>query len=1082
MAINFFKVTEFKDLNDHIEDMHEGDLAIVLKNYQWYIKHSQALHPLDTGHIDTDQIVNQAITMEKIDNEVLKKYVANCSTAAAMKNTPTLIDGMLVHTNGFYFIGDGGSAWYRINTQGPANDMDVLVINNTEPQLFAHFIKIEDEVNLKQLGARCDSQFSDSDVFNYALSNTNDYFRLRSTGEVYIDQKIVIPANKKINFATIKCDIDDYAIAITTGSGGQINIENIINETGGGVEIITNGNSPVNIIEACDFNFNKIEAKETCLNFANNAGVLDCKFSGTFWKTTGEFPAINTINISNYVGQLNFNVNRIISSGDFAINLDSTFGKLTGLNFGYCSLESSKNGIQINAKTNDIEPIRGIFRVVEFVDSHKNLNDPTNPPIQTILKIKGDATRFVGTSEITFDRYDPTQIDLSELIIPKQYNNYNIFVINGPLISAGNGERFVLTNKANIKPLGLQFKPNVSGQMDIVTNNNNNTAWKTNKTTSNRYISAGADVDILNIPSWWEGDELYLNINNEEGTIVKASYSLETGTPLAEIQLSQGKHSIIMTYDQDGVGTLRESGGGGSNSGGSGGGPALAVSDRLLHSDPITAYEIINAGHIIGGGTNGYHQLTAGATLNIAYPILYANSSIEQFGTSIDTYEVMPNVNFLISSDSIEKNNDEDITNKMLWLKGTLSGSTFTCASENWLTTIIPTAEDEMIYIPLGIMTGNETGYFNPVNQLWIFKNGSFQPIELTMKNIINNLQNISNLIQVDTTGLQVKNSSNEFERVSTAQHLIIPDSTEQIIGFLPIEKGGTGATTADQAIINLGINPDKIGAAASEHNHDTVYLKKIGGDVSGNITVRKSFDEQAEDVARNKKYDKAYYFPSLNWRGTDGGRLGFITSSISGPFANSADDRKQNQFQVSMGVSSKDKDDNYFSLGFTEENDPYVWMKYPQLWRKGLKIDPILIYNGGEYGTNEDIKKLSYNFKNFEFVTICYVVAGPTEDSPGSGGYRSETIFEPYGKIVLLGAGRRADSAYFQYGFARYLFKETELVHRYTADKPGGGWAYGRINIKWKSRTDAPNALDIEGMSEDAIRIVRIYGIRPPY
>ena len=1076
MAINFFKVTEFKDLNDHIEDMHEGDLAIVLKNYQWYIKHGQELHPLDTGSINTNQIVDQAITMEKIDNKVLKRYVVNYGTVMAMKDASNLIDGMLVHTNGFYAFGDGGSAWYEINTEGPANEIDVLAINETDPQLFAHFIKIEDEVNLKQLGARCDGKNFDNTVFNYALSN-NNYFRLKSTGEAKINQKIVIPANKKINFATIKCDIDDYAIAITTGSGGQINIENIINETGGGVEIITNGNSPVNIIEACDFNFNKIEAKETCLNFANNAGVLDCKFSGTFWKTTGEFPAINTINISNYVGQLNFNVNRIISSGDFAINLDSTFGKLTGLNFGYCSLESSKNGIQINAKTNDIEPIRGIFRVVEFVDSHENLNDPTNPPIQTILKIKGDAARFVGTSEITFDRYDPTQIDLSELIIPKQYNNYNILVINGPLISAGNGERFVLTNKANIKPVGLQFKPNVSGQMDIVTNNNNNTAWKTNKTTSNRYISAGADVNILNIPSWWEGDELYLNINNEEGTIVKASYSLETGTPLAEIQLSQGKHSVIMTYDQDGVGTLRESGGGGSNSGGSGGGPALAVSDRLLHSDPITAYEIINAGHIIGGGTNGYHQLTAGATLNIAYPILYANSSIEQFGTSIDTYEVMPNVNFLISSDSIEKNNDEDITNKMLWLKGTLSGSTFTCASENWLTTIIPTTENEMIYIPLGIMTGNETGYFNPTNQLWIFKSGSFQLIESVTRNDVNLLQNINSLMQISTdNGLSIKNSTNSFERVSTESFLTIPPSdvaTNQLIGTLPISNGGTGATTANEAITNLGITASAISAAPENHNHNGTYLRISGEDYyKGHLIIK---DDRLERLGPADDWvsEKGILLRDKNEKETGG-----VYIAYSPRWKDPKDHSKgQDGIQHYLNLFIKKSDDttqtdyiNGISIGYNKNNEPYIWVTNRGAWHQALH--PFLIYDGGTYGTTGTATLISgYSFANLTYAIICYTVSGGSDDKhpEGYGGYQSEIVFLPNNKLVLLSGGYLAGSNtaanYYQMAFSKVLLSSNSATPQ----------NYGWVNTRYKSSSSVdPGA----GGNNNYVSIVRMYGI----
>lgn len=54
------------------------------------------------------------------------------------------------------------------------------------------------------------------------------------------------------------------------------------------------------------------------------------------------------------------------------------------------------------------------------------------------------------------------------------------------------------------------------------------------------------------------------------------------------------------------------------------------------------------------------------------------------------------------------------------------------------------------------------------------------------------------------------------------------------IINTVPIEKGGTGATTATQALTNLG-------AAAANHNHDSTYLKLNGGTMTGGITFADS-------------------------------------------------------------------------------------------------------------------------------------------------------------------------------------------------------------------------------------------------
>lgn len=971
MAINFFKADK-PILENNMTYMKDGDLAVALDDKRWYIKQDNALIALDgTEHLTTENFVDGSITEEKLAEAVRQHHVFNFDCVDTMVNSgSSLVDGCFCHTAGYYTAGDGGDAWYIVDRTGTNQD-DLTTIYVGGIGLYAHFIRTNDEINVKQLGAHCNKQDSDDKYFQYAIAN---FTRVKSTGVTLLEQTLKIRADQLIDFEEIASAASTYAIQITSGSGGRIHIKKISNAPeaqGGGIEIITESNKATDFIEACSINIDRMDVHGTCLNFANTAGVLDTKFSGIFWKTNGDVPAINTDNITAYTGQLDFNVNRVISLGDYAIKLNSTGASLKGFNFGYCSLKSSKKGIYINANAHDIEPIRGMFRVIDFADDDQ------------ILTLAGHAQYFAstGASEITFDRYRPQQINLNDFTIPATYNNYDIFIINGVLTAGEAGQdRFILANKVYIKPTGLQFEPTVSGQMDLYDSGTNfdttgNIRWKTNKTTANRYLNVDAAAANVHIPTWWKGDELYLEVNNTAGTSINANYTKSLF--VESLFLTKGKHSIIMTYDQDGVGHLRE-----SASAGSGGNETVVVhgevADRLLYAKPIKVVNSIGSSGIVVGTFAGYEKIAQDVSFDLRYPILYFNITEEiSAGTTVNNetkiaYKVIPDIVLgAVSSDS------SGATGKTVWLKGTLNGSMFTCASSaDFLTTKVPQEEGygevdaslgeespsntdiDYYYIPLGIMS-ESTGLFCSSDQIWAYKNGAFQPIELTIKNIVNSLQNINNLIQVDTTnGLQVKNSSNEFERVSTAQHLIIPSDSAQITGVLPVDRGGTGTTylTAGSALIgggennaisfraitnissagtvtandnlitantlvnytgstnqttvgtitsgtwngsaipvtcggtgasgalnatgnalktiqatarnNLGITPENIGAATSNHNHDSTYLKLTGGTVSG-LKVKIGSTEHSL-VATHRMYNGTNGFHIYSWKASE--------------------------------------------------------------------------------------------------------------------------------------------------------------------------------------------------------------------
>ena len=147
--------------------------------------------------------------------------------------------------------------------------------------------------------------------------------------------------------------------------------------------------------------------------------------------------------------------------------------------------------------------------------------------------------------------------------------------------------------------------------------------------------------------------------------------------------------------------------------------------DRVLHNTAIKAAAAVTKAHLIAGNADGYKNLAASLMFDLAYPILYASEAIAANATAKTTYEAIPDVNFSTTG-TIESGTAA----KILWLKGEVEDNHFTIAATNWLTTVVPTEEDGMYYIPLGVMSSATAGYFATSDRLYAFVDGAFQPLD----------------------------------------------------------------------------------------------------------------------------------------------------------------------------------------------------------------------------------------------------------------------------------------------------------------------------------------------------------------
>jgi hypothetical protein len=142
--------------------------------------------------------------------------------------------------------------------------------------------------------------------------------------------------------------------------------------------------------------------------------------------------------------------------------------------------------------------------------------------------------------------------------------------------------------------------------------------------------------------------------------------------------------------------------------------------DRLCTKYEITAKTAITAGNVVVGDSTGYFHLKTGNAFDIRYPILYAGSAIAAAANGSNNYEYSWSV-LITTTQSITLTNK-----KPIYIKGTLSGNTFTPVSTTPLTQTEPTTADGYVYILLGFATSST--YFVKVmnNYLYQYVNGKF--------------------------------------------------------------------------------------------------------------------------------------------------------------------------------------------------------------------------------------------------------------------------------------------------------------------------------------------------------------------
>ena len=135
--------------------------------------------------------------------------------------------------------------------------------------------------------------------------------------------------------------------------------------------------------------------------------------------------------------------------------------------------------------------------------------------------------------------------------------------------------------------------------------------------------------------------------------------------------------------------------------------------DRIRFNNLIKAKTAITAPRLIVGDSQGYYHLEAGTVFDVDKPILWAGSNLAAGSTGNNNYLSFP-------SCTLRNNAGSDwvaTQYSTLYLAGTLSGKTFTVASEEWLTT--NPFDDTLTYISLGYLYSTYQMYFYPEHPMF---------------------------------------------------------------------------------------------------------------------------------------------------------------------------------------------------------------------------------------------------------------------------------------------------------------------------------------------------------------------------
>lgn len=242
--------------------------------------------------------------------------------------------------------------------------------------------------------------------------------------------------------------------------------------------------------------------------------------------------------------------------------------------------------------------------------------------------------------------------------------------------------------------------------------------------------------------------------------------------------------------------------------------------DRTRYAGNICASGTdIVARNIIVGNNGVYQHLKSGKSFDINSPILYAGSNITASKTGTNNYI---SINCLITTTQ----NITLTTFNPVYIKGTLSGTSFTPISTAPLTQTVPTTEDGYQYILLGTAASTNYMYLLPEHPIFQYFDGGFKSVNQIATEAS---KTATNYIKFDGNGLVIGNMTADTLGRNV---LIDSDSVDIRNGSNVLASYGSYTTIGETTGKHILIDNDSVDikngkTVLSQFTDNTIYLGK---------------------------------------------------------------------------------------------------------------------------------------------------------------------------------------------------------------------------------------------------------------